>query len=71
MLPSLKPREVIKALKKAGFEAKEGAKHTILSRDGHPHIVVVPRHKSDLAKGTLRSIIAAAGLTSDEFMDLL
>jgi len=33
--------------------------------------VTVPVHSDDLRRGTLRSIIAQAGLTIAEFIDLL
>lgn len=58
------PQELVKILEKAGFVAKEGARHTKLT---HPdgRITVVPRHKGDIAAGTLRAIAreAAVALT--------
>ena len=42
----------------------------ILVRDEAYAQVTVPDHKT-LPKGTLRSIIRSAGLTVDEFVDLL
>jgi predicted RNA binding protein YcfA (HicA-like mRNA interferase family) len=44
----------------------------ILLHPTKPGTVVVPRHKSTtLQLGTLSQIIATAGLTADEFTDLL
>ena len=71
MIPSVKPRELIKILRKAGFEASEGSKHTVLSKPGHPNIVTVPRHQRELARPTLLSIIKGCGLTQKQFLDLL
>lgn len=73
-LPALKAREVIRALQRAGF---------VISRTSGSHCrlihvidqslrVTVPLHgSSDLKRGTLRAIIAQAGLTVAEFIKLL
>jgi predicted RNA binding protein YcfA (HicA-like mRNA interferase family) len=43
----------------------------ILRHDEAPHHrITVPNHK-EIAKGTLRAIINDAGLTIDQFLDLL
>lgn len=39
-------------------------------KDGHIATLSVPDHK-EVAKGTLRSLIRAAGLTVSEFLDAL
>ena len=45
--------------------------HMILRQKDEPHRrVTVPNHR-ELAKGTLRAIINDAGLTVEEFVDLL
>jgi len=49
----------------------EGSKHTLLSKKGHPHILTIPRHKGDLARGTVHSLIEGSGLTREEFLGLL
>jgi predicted RNA binding protein YcfA (HicA-like mRNA interferase family) len=53
--------EVEKLLKQAGFERRGGGKHDIWIKKGFPPIPV-PRHKGDIPKGTLKSIVKAAGL---------
>ena len=71
-LPSLTAKKLIKAFRKAGFEiVREGGKHTVMGMRGHPYLVSVPRHKGDLARGLVRSLITAAGLTEAEFEALL
>jgi predicted RNA binding protein YcfA (HicA-like mRNA interferase family) len=64
-------RECIRTLIRAGFYAKrqEGS-HIILRRDQPFAQVVVPDHK-ELDRGTLRAIIRQAGLTINQFLDLL
>jgi len=44
----------------------------VLKHPGKPHLrVTVPIHNKDLKRRTLASIIEQAGLTADEFADLL
>ena len=70
-LPRLSGRECVKALERAGFRFKrqEGS-HIILRRDSPYAQVVVPDHK-ELDRGTLRSILRFAGLTVEQFVDLI
>jgi len=71
-LPALRPRKVLKALKKAGFyEDHQTGSHIILYKDGHPNPVSVPWHNKAMKRGTLSGIIRDAGLTPDEFLQLL
>jgi predicted RNA binding protein YcfA (HicA-like mRNA interferase family) len=67
----LSGREVRAALERAGFVFRlQNGSHMILRRD-HPHArVIVPDHKHVRA-GTLRRIVADAGLTTEQFMELL
>ncbi len=64
--------EVIRVLERAGFELRRGGRgnHDIYVRAGRPP-VPVPRHRGDLAKGTVRSIWRLAGLTQAEAEALL
>ena len=72
-LPALKPREVIRALGRAGFFVQRiSGSHHVLRRVDDPGIrVTVAYHHKDLKPKTLRTIIAQAGLTEEEFLDLL
>ena len=71
-LPRITGREVVKALKKIGYEQdRQRGSHIILRQTDSPHRrVTVPDHK-EVAKGTLRAIIREVGLTVDEFKVLL
>jgi predicted RNA binding protein YcfA (HicA-like mRNA interferase family) len=69
-LPALKPKKVIKALERSGFQTRRiTGSHYILQRG--KQITVVPFHNKDLKPGTLTSIINQAGFTVEEFLDLL
>jgi predicted RNA binding protein YcfA (HicA-like mRNA interferase family) len=72
-LPSLKAREVIRALQRAGFViSRTSGSHCRLVHPGHPERkVTVPVHNTDLKRGTLRAIIAQSGLAVQEFIALL
>lgn len=71
-LPVVSGREVIKLLTRIGFQVvgKKGSHVRLKKRNGKTFIVVVPDH-SELAKGTLRSIIRRADLSVEEFVRLL
>ncbi len=71
-LPRISGREVVKALKKLGYEKdRQKGSHIVLRQKASPHRrVTVPDHP-EVAKGTLRAIIREVGLTVDEFKDLL
>lgn len=69
-LPALKSHEIIKVLQKAGFvEHRQRGGHKIFKKGNLR--VIVPIHPRDLKKGTVHSIIEQAGLTLEEFKDLL
>jgi len=70
-LPTLKPREMVAALERAGFyqQVRQRGSHLQLKKGNL--LVTVPMHAGDLNPGTLRSIIRQARLTVDEFLDLL
>lgn len=72
-LPSLGGRAVIAALGRGGFYLHHvKGSHHVLRHSSKPGVrVVVPIHRKDLPSGTLRGIIKQAGLTVDEFLDLL
>jgi predicted RNA binding protein YcfA (HicA-like mRNA interferase family) len=72
-LPAAKPREVLRALGKAGFFIHHASgSHYILKHPEKPHLrVTVPYHNRDLKRKTLSSIIEQAGLTTEQFIELL
>ena len=71
-LPVVSGGEVVKALGKIGYVLdRQRGSHMILRQQLPPHRrVTVPDHQ-EVAKGTLRAIIRQAGLTVEEFNDLL
>ncbi len=71
-LPAVRPRDVIRALERVGWEAqRQRGSHVSLKKQGVAFIVTVPQHRRDLPRGTLAAIIKDAGLTIDEFVSLL
>ena len=57
-LPSLKPRDVVKILKKNGFvELRQIGSHLHLYNYEHKLRVTVPMHNKDLKRKTLVSIL--------------
>jgi len=72
-LPTVSGERVVRALKKAGFvELRQRGSHVSLEKRAGENVLrtVVPMH-STLAKGTLGDILKQAGLTVDEFRELL
>ena len=69
-LPVVSGAEAVRALSKAGFtQVGQRGSHVKLRHDDG-RTVIVPMH-SELARGTLRSILRQAGLSSDDFVALL
>ena len=67
----LSGKEVRRAFEKDGWEfGRQRGSHMILAKEGHMATLSIPDHK-EVARGTLRSLIRAAGLTIDEFLALL
>jgi predicted RNA binding protein YcfA (HicA-like mRNA interferase family) len=67
-LPSASGRKVVRAFQALGWQvARQRGSHIILVKDGQSATLSVPDHK-EVAKGTLRSLIRAAGITVNEFV---
>lgn len=67
-VPVLKPREVIKIFNKFGWKiARQRGSHIIMTKEGSIVTLSIPNH-SEVARGTLRSLIAKSGLTVEEFL---
>ena len=71
-LPNISGSKCVAALEKAGFHfvRRAGGTHLFMQRDDPFAVVSVPDHR-ELDRGTLRAIIRDAGLTVDQFVDLL
>lgn len=71
-LPNLRSREIVAALKKAGWvEARQRGSHLQLKHEDRGGLVTIPIHPKPLPQGTLRAIIRQAGLTVAGFLELL
>jgi len=72
-LPRIPSALLIRALQRARFyEYHRSGSHIQLRHLNNPNLrVTIPFHRKDLAPKTLRSILKQAGLTVDEFINLL
>jgi predicted RNA binding protein YcfA (HicA-like mRNA interferase family) len=71
-LPVCTPTDVIRALNKAGFFLDHSTgSHRYFRHPNRTGIVTVPFHRRDLKRGTLKSILDQAGLSTDQFIALL
>jgi predicted RNA binding protein YcfA (HicA-like mRNA interferase family) len=71
VLPVLSGRKVVRAFEKFGWQvARQRGSHIIMVKEGDNVTLSIPDHK-EVAKGTLRSLIRAAGMTVEEFVGLL
>lgn len=72
-LPTLRPRQVIRALGRKGFVLLrvKGSHHYFEHPDSPERLVCVPVHPGDVKRPVLRSILRQAELTVDEFLDAL
>lgn len=70
-LPVVSGGEVVRAFERAGwrFDRQRGS-HAILVKPGQIASLSVPQHR-EVAPGTLRALIRAAGMSVDEFTVLL
>jgi len=70
-VPVLRPRDVVRAFEALGWEvARQRGSHIILTKEGHPATLAVPKHAT-VARGTLRSLIRQAGIALEEFLAAL
>ena len=69
-LPVISGKEVIKALVKLDYYIRDRESSHIHLRHPSRQPLTIPDHK-EVARGTLRAIIRAAGLTVEEFNRLL
>jgi len=71
-LPVVSGREAVKALARIGSELDHQTGSPMILRSAAPphRRLSVPDHR-ELAKGTLRALIRDAGLTVEQFTDLL
>jgi predicted RNA binding protein YcfA (HicA-like mRNA interferase family) len=70
-LGNISGKEATKAFAKAGWQTMgQVGSHLVMTKPGERANLSIPQHK-ELSVGTLRTLIRAAGLSVDEFLDLL
>lgn len=70
-VPLLRPREAIRAFEKLGWQvARQRGSHIVLTKAGHIATLSIPDHR-EVARGTLRVLIAKAGLTVEVYGRLM
>ncbi len=68
VFPVLSGRAVVRVFESLGWEvARQSSSHIIMVKEGAMASLSVPDHR-EVAKGTLRGLIRAAGLTVGEFV---
>lgn len=68
-LPVFTSKQIIKVLKKKGFELDHiTGSHYIFYHPVHKQRVIVPHHVKDLPKGTVISILKQAGFDREEMI---
>jgi predicted RNA binding protein YcfA (HicA-like mRNA interferase family) len=66
-LPVMSGRQAVRAFEKHGWEiARQRGSHIVMVKTGVNVTLSIPDHR-EVARGTLRSLIRAAGLTVQEF----
>jgi len=70
-IPLLRPQEVVKVFESFGWTiVRQRGSHIIMTKTGHIATLSIPNH-SQVARGTLRSLIQHAGLTIEEFLKVV
>jgi len=70
-LPLISGKDAVKAFEKAGWTfVRQRGSHAMLTKPGSKNTLSVPQH-SELARGTLKALLDAAGLIADDFQKLI
>ena len=69
-LAGYKYREIVKILKKFGFEflRQAAGSHEIWYNPTTKRYTTIPNHPGDMPEGTLRAIVKQAGIEVDDFL---
>ncbi len=68
-VPILPPSDVTKIFQRLGWQmVRQKGSHIIMTKPGHMATLSIPNHP-EVARGTLRSLIAKAGLTIEQFLE--
>ncbi len=69
-LPVCSGQDAVRAFQKLGYQVDHQTGSHIILRHPQMRRLTVPNHR-ELAKGTLRALIREAGLTKEEFVNLV
>jgi predicted RNA binding protein YcfA (HicA-like mRNA interferase family) len=70
-LGNISGKEAVKAFERAGWYVRgQVGSHVMMTKDGVRMNLSIPQHK-ELSVGTLRKLIRLAGLSTEEFLELL
>jgi predicted RNA binding protein YcfA (HicA-like mRNA interferase family) len=70
-LPVVSGAQAVKAFEHAGWRVdRQRGSHVVLLKPGHIASLSIPQH-GELAPGTLRALLRAAGMSVEEFSALL
>ena len=68
-VPLINGREAVRIFGQFGWQvARQRGSHIVMVKEGARATLSVPDHK-EVARGTLRGLIRAAGLTIDQFLE--
>lgn len=71
-LPAFRPRQLIRVLEQKGWRlARSKGSHHHFMHPENLSIVSVPVHPRDLKRGTLSGVLKDAGISREEFLDVL
>ncbi|HET7349124.1 MAG TPA: type II toxin-antitoxin system HicA family toxin [Acidobacteriaceae bacterium] len=70
-LANISGKEAARAFARAGWQTMgQMGSHLVMTKPGERANLSIPQHR-ELSVGTLRALIRAAGLTVEQFLDLL
>jgi predicted RNA binding protein YcfA (HicA-like mRNA interferase family) len=70
-IPLLRPRDVIKAFERLGWEReRQRGSHIIMTKPGHLATLSIPDHPY-VARGTLCGLPVKSGVSLEEFLNIL
>jgi len=70
--PLLPPKDIIKVLTRLGFQKiSQKGSHVKYVKNGKPTLTVIIPNHSEVARGTLKSILEQANVTLEDFLSNL
>jgi predicted RNA binding protein YcfA (HicA-like mRNA interferase family) len=70
-LPVVSGSDVVKAFSRAGWRvSRRHGSHVMMEKEGREEVLSIPQHR-EVKRGTLRTLLRAAQLKVDEFVELL